>query len=84
MPIFDFHCRACGNDFEAIVLPKSSPTCPSCRSGDLEKLHSSFAVNSAEKTRAAADASRHKAAREARRDTVAMEREAEAHRREDH
>jgi hypothetical protein len=41
-------------------------------------------VSSAEKTQAAADKSRRKAAAVARRDNVAMDIEAEKHRREDH
>jgi putative FmdB family regulatory protein len=60
MPIYDFHCRACGHEFEALVRPQDpeAPTCPSCRSGDLERLLSSFAVSTAEKTQAAAKDSR--------------------------
>jgi putative FmdB family regulatory protein len=85
MPIYDFHCSACGHEFEALVRPHDdAPECPSCHSRDLERLLSSFAVSSAEKTQAAADISRRKAAITARRDNIAMEREAEMHRREDH
>ena len=84
MPIFDFRCKGCGHDFEALVRHHDAPACPSCRSHDLERLLSSFAVSSAEKTQAAAATSRKKAATTARRDNIAMEREAEIHRREDH
>ncbi len=84
MPIFDFKCRACGREFEALVRPNDTPECPACHSGDLERLLSSFAVSSAEKTQAAAAISRQKAATVARRDNIAIEREAEMHRREDH
>jgi putative FmdB family regulatory protein len=60
MPIYDFHCRACGHDFEALVRPQDpTPTrCPSRQHVDLERLLSSFAVSTAEKTRAAAKQSR--------------------------
>jgi putative FmdB family regulatory protein len=60
MPIYDFHCRACGHEFEALVRPQDheATTCPSCQSVDLERLLSSFAVSTAEKTQAAAKLSR--------------------------
>ena len=45
MPIFEYRCRACEHEFETIVLPKSSPACPECGSGDLEKLLSGFALS---------------------------------------
>jgi putative FmdB family regulatory protein len=47
MPIFEYACRACQQRFEAIVRTNDvAPACPSCGSGDLEKLISSFAVDS--------------------------------------
>ena len=84
MPIYDFRCKGCGHEFEALVRPNDTPGCPSCHGGNLERLLSTFAVSSAEKTRAAATISRKKAAASAARDNVAMERESEMHRREDH
>jgi putative FmdB family regulatory protein len=84
VPIYDFRCKACGHRFEALVRHSDAPACPSCQSGDLERLLSTFAVSSREKTRAAATSSRKKAAASAARDNIAMERETELHRREDH
>jgi putative FmdB family regulatory protein len=84
VPLYDFQCKACGHGFEALVRHNDTPTCPSCRSGDLERLLSTFAVSSAERTRAAATSARKKAAASAARDNIAMERESELHRREDH
>jgi putative FmdB family regulatory protein len=84
VPIYDFQCKGCGHGFEALVRPSDTPACPSCHSADLERLLSTFAVSSAEKTRAAATISRKKAAASAARDNVALERESEMHRREDH
>ena len=84
MPIFEYLCKDCGHAFEGLVRPNDTPECPSCRSQNLERLLSTFAVSSAEKTQAAAAISRKKAATTARRDNIAMEREAEHHRREDH
>jgi putative FmdB family regulatory protein len=85
MPIYDFQCHACGHAFEALVRQHDAPpVCPACHSRDLARLLSTFAVSSAEKTQAAAAISRKKAATAARRDNIAIEREAEQHRREDH
>ena len=84
MPIYDFRCKGCGHEFEALVRRNDTPACPACHSGNLERLLSTFAVSSEEKTRAAATISRKKAATSAARDNIAMERESEMHRREDH
>jgi putative FmdB family regulatory protein len=86
MPLFDFCCRACGHEFEALVRPQdaSTPSCPSCHGVDLERQLPTFAVSSAEKTREAATKKRRKEAAVARRDNVAMDIEAEKHRLEDH
>lgn len=47
MPIFEFRCSACGDEFEVLVL-NSSPVseCPSCGSQDVEKLMSISSVSS--------------------------------------
>jgi putative FmdB family regulatory protein len=59
MPLYDFHCKACGREFEALVRVQDPPaTCPSCKGTDVEKLLSTFAVSTAEKTAAAAKDSR--------------------------
>jgi putative FmdB family regulatory protein len=47
MPIYEYHCRRCANEFELLVLPATPvPACPSCESEDLEQLLSGFAVSS--------------------------------------
>jgi putative FmdB family regulatory protein len=84
VPIFDFECRSCGAEFEALVLHNTVAECPSCKGRDLERRFSSFAVSSAEKTQAAATKARTKAAKIARADNAAMDREIEQHRRDDH
>ena len=38
MPIFDFKCRACGEQFEELVRRDDVPACPDCGGEDLEKL----------------------------------------------
>ena len=37
MPMFDFHCSACGHDFETLVRSGDRPACPACQSQALEK-----------------------------------------------
>ena len=38
MPIFEYQCRGCGDQFEALVRKSDTPACPKCASTDLEKL----------------------------------------------
>ena len=47
MPIFEYACKACGKQFEALVRTQdAAPACPSCTSADLEKLISRPAIKS--------------------------------------
>jgi putative FmdB family regulatory protein len=47
MPIYEYQCRQCANEFELLVLKGSpEPACPSCQSTDIEQLLSGFAVSS--------------------------------------
>lgn len=47
MPIFEYECRTCGHQFEALVGPTfPAPTCPECQASDLEQKISMFAVSS--------------------------------------
>ena len=55
MPIYEYRCRACAHEFEALVRTGDTPACPSCAAIDLERLVSLFAVDS-EGTRQAARA----------------------------
>lgn len=45
MPIYDFKCRSCAEQFEALVL-KKTPACPKCSGTDLERLLSMPVVHS--------------------------------------
>ena len=38
MPIHDFRCSACGQQFERLVRSSTVPTCPHCASTALERL----------------------------------------------
>lgn len=88
MPLFDFRCQSCAQEFERLVRPPSygdpAPKCPACGSEQLERLLSTFALTYREKTQAFADAKNKKAAAIARADTAAMDREIDHHRHEDH
>lgn len=47
MPIYEYRCRHCANEFELLVLKNSpAPACPECQGEDIEQLLSGFAVNS--------------------------------------
>lgn len=47
MPIYEYQCHQCGNEFELLILKTSpEPACPSCQSKDIEQLLSGFAVSS--------------------------------------
>ena len=46
MPIFEYRCSACGDEFELLVLNSSPvPGCPSCGNQDIEKLMSMSSVS---------------------------------------
>jgi putative FmdB family regulatory protein len=52
MPLFDFRCRACAKEFEALVRGSEKPRCPACKSARLERLQSTFTVSSLQMTKA--------------------------------
>ena len=43
MPLYDFRCRACAEEFEELVSPSTTPPCPACGATDVERLLGSFA-----------------------------------------
>lgn len=53
MPIYEYECRACGQQFEQLIIHSTTPECPACHGRDLERLVSSFGVDS-DSTRGAA------------------------------
>jgi putative FmdB family regulatory protein len=74
MPLFDFVCRSCHHEFEALVRTGTIPECPSCHGRDLERQLSTFAVDSAELRAAAAKDSRRRQIAK-RRDSFIAEEE---------
>jgi len=54
MPIFEYACPRCGNEFEALVRSDTTPECPGCHSTQLEKKLSVFATAAADKPQAGA------------------------------
>ena len=47
MPIYEYRCNKCGHEFEALVLPHkpAAIACTACKSADVEKLLSGFALS---------------------------------------
>jgi putative FmdB family regulatory protein len=44
MPLFEYACRECDHQFEALVRAGATPECPSCHATDLERRLSVFAA----------------------------------------
>jgi putative FmdB family regulatory protein len=44
VPIYEYACRACGNQFETLVRGAEQPACSHCSSPELEKKLSVFAA----------------------------------------
>lgn len=37
MPIYDYLCKDCGHEFEALVRNAQQPACPSCKGMELDR-----------------------------------------------
>jgi putative FmdB family regulatory protein len=83
MPLYDYTCRKCSNEFEALVRPGTVPACPACQSEDLERMLSGFAVSS-EQTRALNLKAGRKHAAKDQKDKAMAQWEYEKHHREEH
>ncbi len=95
MPIYEYQCRGCDAVFELLVRSgdvarrvsdESAGTCPSCHGQDLERLLSSFAVNSDARSHATLQAARRQLTNsDARREKTRHEqKEIREHVREDY
>ncbi|UCF91933.1 MAG: zinc ribbon domain-containing protein [Desulfobacterales bacterium] len=40
MPIYEYHCKNCNQDFEYLVFGSEKPDCPACHSRKVSKLMS--------------------------------------------
>ncbi|MFQ3675789.1 MAG: zinc ribbon domain-containing protein [Endomicrobiia bacterium] len=45
MPIYEYKCKKCKNDFELLLYQGEIPVCPKCNSKDVEKKFSVFATS---------------------------------------
>jgi putative FmdB family regulatory protein len=43
VPLYEYECKKCGHEFEALVIGTRKPACPKCKSEDLQKRVSSVA-----------------------------------------
>ena len=84
MPLFDFSCRGCGREFEALVRAGHPPVCPGCGGTHPDQKPAGFAVKTAERTQAFAAANRRKYSEIGYKESVVREAEAKKHRDEDH
>jgi putative FmdB family regulatory protein len=59
MPLYEYLCKACSQEFEALVRAQDpAPACPSCKGTELEKLITAAAMASEDQTRARVKAER--------------------------
>ena len=83
MPLYDYGCKKCGQEFEVLVRAgDAAPVCVSCGSQEIEKLLSGFAVSS-EHTRAMNLAAGRKYYAKERKDKAVAQWEYEKHHREE-
>ena len=45
MPLYEYACRTCANQFEALVRASETPECPACHGTALERRLSVFAAH---------------------------------------
>ncbi|GAB6183027.1 FmdB family zinc ribbon protein [Thermodesulfovibrio hydrogeniphilus] len=49
MPIYEYVCKNCGENFEVLVFGNKTVTCPKCNSTDISKKFSAFAMKGVQK-----------------------------------
>jgi putative FmdB family regulatory protein len=82
VPIYEYSCRACGTMFEAIVRDardSMTPPCTACKSTDVERQISLFAVDSESTRKANLEAGRRHLRKEQVDKAVADREEIEHH-----
>lgn len=50
MPIYEYACQDCGQQFEMLVRSDTVPACPKCQSNRLDKQLSVFATSTPQDT----------------------------------
>jgi putative FmdB family regulatory protein len=45
MPLYEYACKACAHEFEALVHASDTPECPACHATALERRLSVFAAH---------------------------------------
>ena len=50
MPIFEYVCKECGHNFEALVMGSKKAECPSCQSAKLDQQLSVFSAGTGKST----------------------------------
>jgi len=51
LPLYEYVCRKCSKQFEALIFGADVPACPACQSTDLERMLSVVAVGSGQPAR---------------------------------
>jgi putative FmdB family regulatory protein len=74
VPLYDFRCRTCGHEFEALVRGNDGTECPACHGSDVERLLSAFVASTDEARQKSAKASRERQIR-GRRDQLIADAE---------
>ena len=46
MPLYEYACRECAHQFEALVRGSDTPECPACHGTSLDRRFSAFAAHS--------------------------------------
>ncbi|RJQ42301.1 MAG: zinc ribbon domain-containing protein [Nitrospiraceae bacterium] len=49
MPIYEYKCNKCEEDFERLVFGSQKVACPKCNSSEIKKKMSTFAMSGVEK-----------------------------------
>jgi putative FmdB family regulatory protein len=54
MPIYEYRCERCQDEFEQLVFASDTPACPACGATELKKLMSAHAVGKSQASAAPA------------------------------